>query len=70
MASLRWLLLCGVVLADIAWMPLALGVVPALATCAGALFLADYLIRLRAAGGGRCWLIVFFGTPVLALLCL
>ncbi|UEX17954.1 hypothetical protein LMF57_18405 [Stenotrophomonas sp. SI-NJAU-1] len=57
-----------VILADIAWMPLALGVVLALATGAGALFLADHLIRRRAAGGERCWLIVFFGTPVLALL--
>ncbi|QZN82893.1 hypothetical protein K5K93_14475 [Stenotrophomonas sp. DR822] len=64
------MLLCVVVLADTAWMPLALGVALALATGAGALFLADYLIRRRAAGGERCWLIVFLGTPVLALLCL
>ncbi|WP_261311857.1 hypothetical protein [Stenotrophomonas sp. DR822] len=70
LASLPWLLLCVVVLADTAWMPLALGVALALATGAGALFLADYLIRRRAAGGERCWLIVFLGTPVLALLCL
>lgn len=70
LASLPWLLLSVVVLADIAWVPLALGAALALATCAGALFLADYLFRLRAAGGGRHWLILFFGAPVLALLCL
>ncbi len=72
LASLPWLLLSVVVLGGIAWMPLALGVCLAFATCAGALFLADYLLRLRAAGGGVQWLIVFFSTPVLALglLCL
>ncbi|CRD58397.1 MAG: hypothetical protein K0R79_4093 [Stenotrophomonas indicatrix] len=67
LASLPWLLLSVVVLGGIAWMPLALGVCLAFATCAGALFLADYLLRLRAAGGGVQWLIVFFSTPVLAL---
>ena len=67
LASLPWLLLSVVVLGGIAWMPLALGVCLAFATCAGALFLADYLLRLRAAGGGVHWLIVFFSTPVLAL---
>ncbi|WP_223483066.1 hypothetical protein [Stenotrophomonas sp. OVS01A] len=67
LASLPWLLLSVVVLGGIAWMPLALGVCLASATCAGALFLADYLLRLRAAGGGVQWLIVFFSTPVLAL---
>jgi hypothetical protein len=67
LASLLWLLLSVVVLGGIAWMPLALGVCLAFATCAGALFLADYLLRLRAAGGGVQWLIVFFSTPVLAL---
>lgn len=72
LASLPWLLLSVVVLGGIAWMPLALGACLAFATCAGALFLADYLLRLRAAGGGVQWLIVFFSTPVLALglLCL
>jgi len=72
LASLPWLLLSVVVLGGIAWMPLALGVCLAFATCAGALFLADYLLRLKAAGGGVQWLIVFFSTPVLALglLCL
>lgn len=40
LASLPWLLLCVVVLADIAWKPLALGVVLTLAACAGALLLA------------------------------
>jgi len=67
LASLPWLLLSVVVLGGIAWMPLALGVCLAFATCAGALFLADYLLRLRAAGGGVQWLIVFFSAPVLAL---
>ena len=67
LASLPWLLLSVVVLGGIAWMPLALGVCLAFVTCAGALFLADYLLRLRAAGGGVRWLIVFFSTPVLAL---
>lgn len=67
LASLPWLLLSVAVLGGIAWMPLALGVCLAFATCAGALFLADYLLRLRAAGGGVHWLIVFFSTPVLAL---
>ena len=67
LASLPWLLLSVVVLGGIAWMPLALGVCLAFATCAGALFLADYLLRLKAAGGGVQWLIVFFSTPVLAL---
>jgi len=67
LASLPWLLLSVVVLGGIAWMPLALGACLAFATCAGALFLADYLLRLRAAGGGVQWLIVFFSTPVLAL---
>jgi len=43
------------------------GGVPAFATCAGALLLADHLLRLRAAGGGVQWLIVFFSAPVLAL---
>ncbi|WP_230112193.1 hypothetical protein [Stenotrophomonas lactitubi] len=67
LASLPWLLLSVVVLGGIAWMPLALGACLAFATCAGALFLADHLLRLRAAGGGVQWLIVFFTTPVLAL---
>lgn len=67
LASLPWLLLSVVVLGGIAWMPLALGACLAFATCAGALFLADHLLRLRAAGGGVQWLIVFFSTPVLAL---
>lgn len=67
LASLPWLLLSVVVLGGIAWMPLALGVCLAFVTCAGALFLADYLLRLRAAGGGVQWLIVFFSTPVLVL---
>lgn len=72
LASLPWLLLSVAVLGGIAWMPLALGACLAFATCGGALFLADYLLRLRAAGGGVQWLIVFFSTPVLALglLCL
>lgn len=67
LASLPWLLLSVVVLGGIAWMPLALGACLAFATCAGALFLADHLLRLRAAGGGVQWLIVFFSTPVLTL---
>lgn len=67
LASLPWLLLSVVVLGGIAWMPLALGACLAFATCAGALFLADHLLRLRAAGGSVQWLIVFFSTPVLAL---
>lgn len=67
LASLPWLLLSVVVVGGIAWMPLALGACLAFATCAGALFLADHLLRLRAAGGGVQWLIVFFSTPVLAL---
>jgi hypothetical protein len=67
LASLPWLLLSVVVLGGIAWMPLALGACLAFATSAGALFLADHLLRLRAAGGGVQWLIVFFSTPVLAL---
>ena len=67
LASLPWLLLSVVVLGGIAWMPLALGACLAFATCAGALLLADHLLRLRAAGGGVQWLIVFFSAPVLAL---
>jgi len=67
LASLPWLLLSVVVLGDLAWMPLALGACLAFATCAGALFLADYLLRLRAVGGGVQGLIVFFSAPVLAL---
>jgi apolipoprotein N-acyltransferase len=67
LASLPWLLLSVVVLGDLAWMPLALGACLAFATCAGALLLADHLLRLRAAGGGVQWLIVFFSAPVLAL---
>ncbi|WP_340568714.1 hypothetical protein [Stenotrophomonas sp. G106K1] len=46
LASLPWLLLSVVVLGDIAWMPLAPGACLAFATCAGALLLADYLLRL------------------------
>jgi len=46
LASLPWLLLSVVVLGDIAWMSLALGACLAFATCAGALLLADYLLRL------------------------
>ncbi|MBN5051400.1 hypothetical protein JY456_13710 [Stenotrophomonas maltophilia] len=61
------MLLSVVVLGDLAWMPLALGACLAFATCAGALLLADHLLRLRAAGGGVQWLIVFFSAPVLAL---
>jgi len=67
LASLPWLLLSVVVLGDLAWVPLALGACLAFATCAGALLLADHLLRLRAAGGGVQWLIVFFSAPVLAL---
>lgn len=67
LASLPWLLLSVVVLGDLTWMPLALGACLAFATCAGALLLADHLLRLRAAGGGVQWLIVFFSAPVLAL---
>ncbi|WP_243380173.1 hypothetical protein [Stenotrophomonas sp. LMG 10879] len=67
LASLPWLLLSVVVLGDLAWMPLALGACLAFATCAGALLLADHLLRLRAAGGGVQWLIVFFSAPVLTL---
>jgi apolipoprotein N-acyltransferase len=67
LASLPWLLLSVVVLGDLAWMPLALGACLAFATCAGALLLADHLLRLRAAGGGVQWLIVYFSAPVLAL---
>lgn len=67
LASLPWLLLSVVVLGDLAWMPLALGACLAFATCAGALLLADHLLRLSAAGGGVQWLIVFFSAPVLAL---
>lgn len=67
LASLPWLLLSVVVLGDLAWMPLALGACLAFATCAGALLLADHLLRLRAAGGGVQWLAVFFSAPVLAL---
>lgn len=67
LASLPWLLLSVVVLGDLAWMPLALGACLAFATCAGALLLADHLLRLRAAGGGVQWLIVFFSAPLLAL---
>ncbi|HED4876237.1 hypothetical protein CR919_13360 [Stenotrophomonas sp. LMG 10879] len=61
------MLLSVVVLGDLAWMPLALGACLAFATCAGALLLADHLLRLRAAGGGVQWLIVFFSAPVLTL---
>nr|NYT98152.1 hypothetical protein [Stenotrophomonas sp. SbOxS2] len=61
------MLLSVVVLGDLAWMPLALGACLAFATCAGALLLADHLLRMRAAGGGVQWLIVFFSAPVLAL---
>ncbi|MFL0337725.1 MULTISPECIES: hypothetical protein [Stenotrophomonas] len=69
LASLPWVAMCVVALGDIAGLPLALGLGLTLATCAGALYLADYLLRLRAAGGGLHWLIIFFSTPVLALLC-
>jgi len=57
-----------VVLGGSATIPLGLGMVLILVNCAGALYLADYLLRLRAAGGGLHWLAMFFSTPVLALL--
>ncbi|HCT25540.1 MAG TPA: hypothetical protein DIW85_04910 [Stenotrophomonas sp.] len=57
-----------VVFGGSATIPLGLGMVLTLANCAGALYLADYLLRLRAAGGGLHWLTIFFSTPVLALL--
>ena len=54
-------------LVSLPWM--TLGVVLTIANCAAALYLADYLLRLRAAGGGLYWLIIFFSTSVLALVC-
>jgi len=68
LASLPWMALGVVVLGGSATIPLGLGMVLILVNCAGALYLADYLLRLRAAGGGLHWLIMFFSTPVLALL--
>ncbi|WP_231298555.1 hypothetical protein [Stenotrophomonas geniculata] len=68
LASLPWMALGVVVLGGSATIPLGLGMVLILVNCAGALYLADYLLRLRAAGGGLHWLAMFFSTPVLALL--
>ena len=68
LASLPWMAMGLVVLGGSATIPLGLGLVLTMANCAGALFLADYLLRLRAAGGGLHWLIIFFSTPVLELL--
>lgn len=69
LVSLPWMAMGVVMFGGSATIPLELGVVLNIANCAGALYLADYLLGLRAAGGGLHWLIIFFSTSVLALLC-
>lgn len=69
LVSLPWMTMGVVMFGSSATIPLELGVVLTIANCAAALYLADYLLRLRAAGGGLHWLIIFFSTSVLALVC-
>ncbi|HHA2675319.1 TPA: hypothetical protein ACOECQ_001414 [Stenotrophomonas maltophilia] len=69
LVSLPWMTMGVVMFGSSATIPLELGVVLTIANCAVALYLADYLLRLRAAGGGLYWLIIFFSTSVLALVC-